>query len=298
MRIRTLAPAAALVMSLVALLTASRAPLSAQAADRERTLYVSAVNDKGEPIEGLAPDAFVVREDGVKREVLRVSKATDPMDIALLVDNSFAARQEITFIRDGASKFIAKLSPNNHIAIITLADRPTIAVDYTEDTAKLTAAANRLFALDNTGMTLLDAIVETCQGLQKRETPRAVIVPIVTDGTEFTNRYSKDVAATLRKTQVRLDLVTMGRFLYTEEQGIRERSFLLHDGPAASGGQQISMLAPMSLPDALERLARELSSQYKVVYARPESLVPPEKVEVMSAKPEVTMRGTPARGKV
>jgi VWFA-related protein len=298
MRNRTLAPAAVLAISFVALLTASRAPLAAQAADRERTLYVSAVNEKGEPIEGLSPDAFVVREDGIRREVLRVSKATDPMDVALLIDNSWAAREEITFIRDAAAKFIARVVPLGQVAIITLADRPTIAVNYTNDSKKLMDAAGRLFAMNNSGMTLLDGIVETCQGLQKRETPRAVIVPVVTDGTEFTNRYSKDVAATLRKTQATLDLVGMGRFLYSEDQGIRERSFLLNDGPAASGGQFVTMLAPQSLPDALERLGRELASQYKVVYSRPESLVPPEKIEISSAKPEITMRGTPARGKV
>ena len=299
MRNRLLAPAAVLACSLVALLTAFHAPIAAQqAADRERTLYVSAVDDKGEPVEGLGPDAFVVREDGVKREVLRVSKANDPMDVALLVDNSWAARQEITFIREATSKFIARLAPVAQIALITLADRPTIAVDYTNDTKKLMDAAGRLFAMSNSGMTLLDGIVETCQGLQKREAPRAVIVPVVTDGIEFTNRYSKDVAATLRKTQVRLDLVGMGRFMYSEDQGIRERSFLLHDGPAATGGQFVSILAPMSLPDTVDRVARELASQYKVVYARPESLIPPEKTEVSSAKPEITMHGTPARGKV
>ena len=63
----------------------------AQAGGRERTLFVSAVDEKGEPIEGLGPETSVVREDGVRREVLRVSRATEPIDIALLVDNSAAA---------------------------------------------------------------------------------------------------------------------------------------------------------------------------------------------------------------
>ena len=35
--------------------------LSAQSDNRERTLFVSAVDNKGEPVEGLGPDAFVIR---------------------------------------------------------------------------------------------------------------------------------------------------------------------------------------------------------------------------------------------
>jgi len=289
-----------LVLALVilaAFLTTSPAPLHAQNVARERTLYVSAVNEKGEPVDGLGPDAFVVREDGVRREILRVSRAIEPIDIALLVDNSAAADQSITFIRDGVSRFDALMATNNQIALIALADRPTILVDYTNDPKRLSDGVGRLFAMPMSGMTLLDALVETAKGLARRETPRAVIVPIITDGPEFTNRYFRDVAAEVRKAQAAMHIVSIGLFYHSEEQGIRERSFLLDEGPRTTGGQRVSLLTPMGLPDAMQRLARELSAQYKVVYSRPESLVPPEKTEISSARPGITMRGAPARQK-
>ena len=274
-----------------------RATAKAQNADaRDRALFVSAVDKDGEPVTGLGPDAFVVREDGVRREVLRVSRATEPIDIALLVDNSTAASQEITFFREALSKFVAKMAPGNNIAVITLADRPTIRVDYTNDAKRLSDAVGSLFSMPNSGMTLLDAVVETAQGLGKRETPRAVIVPVITDGTEFTNRYSTDVVNALERVDAALHAVTIGQFIYMEEHGIRERSFFLSNGPEKSGGQQITLLSPHGLDPAMQRLARELSSQYKVIYARPQSLIPPERTDVSSAKPGVKMRGAPARG--
>jgi len=280
-----------------AFLNSSRTPLHAQRASREQTLYVSAVNDKGEPVDGLGPDAFLIREDGVRREVLRVSRAIEPIDIALLVDNSAAAEEEITFMRDGVSRFDALMAPNNQIALIALADRPTIFVDYTNDPKRLAAGVGRLFSMPMSGATLLDALVETAKGLEKRETPRAVIVPIITDGPEFTNRYYRDVAAEVRKAQAAIHMVSIGTFYHSEEQGIRERSFLLDEGPRTTGGQRISLLTAQALPDTMQRLARELSSQYKVVYGRPESLVPPEKTDVSSARAGITMRGAPARQK-
>jgi VWFA-related protein len=274
-------------------------PHSAQAQreQRERTLYVSAVDDKGEPVEGLGPDAFIVREEGARREVLRVSRATEPIDIALLVDNSAAAADEITFFREALSAFVAKMAPGNQVALITLSDRPTISVDYTNDPARLSEGVNRLFSMSQSGMTLLDGIVETARGMERRETPRAVILPVITDGIEFTNRYFRDVIAAMTRAGAALHVVTIGRFLHAEEpHGIRERSFLLGEAPDATGGQQITLLSPTGLDPALQRLARELSSQYKVVYGRPQSLIAPEKIEVSSARPAITMRGVPARG--
>ncbi len=296
MRISTrlrLAAVLALVFA-VAIVATSRPLVAGQAGARERTLYVSAVDSKGEPVEGLGPDAFVVTEDGRRREVLRVSRAIDPIDVALLVDNSTAARNITNDLRMGLSTFVARMAPANQVAVITLADRPTIVTDYTNDPKKL-AEAVKVFAMPGSGMTLLDALIETSKGLAKRESPRAVIVAVTTDGTEFTNFYSRDVVKALTEASVQLHLVGIGRFLHSEEHSTRERSFLLTEGPRATGGQQITLLAANGLDQTLERLARQLLSQYKVVYSRPESLIPPEKIEVSSARAELTMRGSPAR---
>jgi hypothetical protein len=281
---------------LCAALAALAPPLTAQS--RERTIFVSAVDTKGEPVDGLGPDAFIVRENNQRREILRVSRATEPIDIAVLADNSAAASDEIPFIREAVSSFVATMGAagTHRIAIIALAERPTVLVEYTGDATRLAEGVGRLFSMSSAGATLLDGIAETSRGLRRRETPRAVILPIVTDGVEFTNRYAKDVVAELRTSGAALHLVTIGRFLHQEEHGIRERSFLLDEGPRKSGGQHISLLAPHGLAPALERLARELSGQYKVVYARPDSLIPPDDFQLTSARDGITMRGVPARG--
>jgi len=263
---------------------------------RERTFFVSAIDAKGEPVEGLDDSAFIVREDGARREVLRVSKATEPIDIAVLVDNSAAMADNLTLFRDAIGKFLARLVPANQVAVITLADRPTISVDYTRDPARLSESVGRLFPSPGSGMTLLDAVVETSRGLTRREASRAVMVPILTDGQEFSNRYYQDVVKSLVTARIAMHAVTVGQFQNTGEQQLRERAFFLEAGPRDSGGQRIFLLTAHGLDGALQRIARELSSQYKVVYARPESLIPPEKASVTSGRPGVTMRGAPARG--
>ena len=279
----------------VAVASSSSTRVSAQAGARERTLFISAVNEKGETVEGLGPDAFVIREDGRRREVLRVSRATEPLDVALIVDNSQATSDELVFLRDGLSRFVAAMGDQHRIALIGLAERPTAIVQYTTDKKQLTTAIGRLFSIPGSGMTLLDALFETSRGLRKRDSVRAAFVPVATDGPEFTNRYAKDVIRELRESGAALHEVMIGRFPHADDHPVRERSFLLDDGPKATGGQRIQLLVANPLGDVLERVARELSSQYKVVYGRADSLYNTGSVDITSARPGITMRGTAAR---
>jgi len=281
--------------ALLLLAVAAGPSIHAQAGARERTLFVSAVDARGEPVEGLGPTDFIVTEDGRRREVLRISRAVEPIDIAVLVDNSASAERAVPSLRDGLKAFVGALAGDNQIAIISLADRPTIVVDYTSSRERLEQAAGRIFSMSSSGMTLLDAVTETAAGLRRREATRAVIVPVITNGTEFTNRYARDVIRTLRDASVALSPIVIGvlDFDTTEE---RERSLLMDDGARQTGGEHVTLLTDMAVEQALTRLARQLSSQYKVVYGRPESLIPPEKIEIASGRAGVTMRAMPARG--
>lgn len=276
---------------------ALRTPLSAtQAGERERTVFVSAVDAKGAPVTDLGLDDFVVREDGIRREVLRSSRAVEPLDIALLVDNSASADDAIVSLREGVRRFIAAMAGPHQIAIIGLADRPTIFVDYTSNKTVLETGVGRIFAQQQSGMTLLDGIIEIAQGLEKRESARAVIVPVVTDGVEFTNRDAREVRAAVRRAGAGLHAVAVGAFYVSTDFVDRERALVLDTVTRDTGGQRISLLSPTAIDGALTKLAAELSSQYKVVYGRPQSLIPPEAVAVESGRPGITMRATPMRG--
>jgi VWFA-related protein len=263
---------------------------------RERTMYVSAVDEKGEPVEGLGPNDFIVREDGTPREVLRVSHAIEPIDIAILVDDSGASDELIPRVREALRPFIARMTDGNQIALIGLADRPTILANYTSNPTLLDKGIGLLWPRPRAGSTLLDGIFEVSKGLQRRETPRAVIVPVITDGGDFANRQYDQVIQEVKRASVAIHAVTVGNFNSTDHDEIRNRGRMLDEGTRISGGQRINLLTPTSVQQTLERLGRELLSQYKVVYGHPESLIPPTRFEVSARRPGITMRGTPERG--
>src|SRR5258707_15837072 len=96
------------VLLVAALALAWPGRLAAQA--RQRAMYVSVLNDAGAPVPDLGPADFVIREDNVAREVLRVAPATEPMQVALLLDNSVAARNAIMDIRNASTAFVNALT--------------------------------------------------------------------------------------------------------------------------------------------------------------------------------------------
>ncbi|MDA1183778.1 MAG: VWA domain-containing protein [Acidobacteria bacterium] len=287
--------AAAVLAALTTFVAWPTQEVRAQAGARERTIFVSAVDPRGEPVNGLDLDDFTITEDGQSREVLRVSRADEPMDIVLLADNSAEAERLVGPMRDALRDFVRRMAEDNQMALIALADRPTILVNYTSNQMRLEEGIGRLFSMSGSGMTLLDSLVEVSAGLRQRDTRRAVIVPVITTGVEFTNRYGLDVVDTVKQAGAAIHAFVIGQPDFGTVPG-RERAVVLDAGTRETGGQHVTLLTESAVKPALQKLARQLSSQYKVLYSRPDSLIPPENTDVTSRQSYVTARGTPARG--
>ena len=80
------------------------------------------------------------------------------------------------------------------------------------------------------------------------------------------------------------------------DDAARNRASVLDRGPRESGGTRIDVLTSQAFEGKLQELAAILKSQHRVVYARPQTLIPPQKIEVASAKPGVDANGGQARG--
>ena len=159
------------------------------------------------------------------------------MSVAILVDNSQAATPTIADLRKALTAFVKSLDGIGPVAIISVADRPTILRDYTTDQKQLQDAVNRVFALPGSGATLLDAIVEVSQGLAKRETDRAAMVIVTGEHREFSNRHYRDVLEGLAKGGAMMHaLVLTGPGGTALNDEARNRASVLDLGPKASGG--------------------------------------------------------------
>jgi hypothetical protein len=289
--------AAGFLVVAAALLSGSR--LAGQAL--ERSMYVSVVNDAGAPVPDLGPSDFIVREDNVAREVLRVAPADEPMQIAVLVDTSQTARDNVSYMRTALPPFVTALTnpgdagAKNEVALIAFGERPTIITDYTSRVSDLQKGITRIWSQTEAGAYLLDALIEVCQGIRKREARRPVIVAIAIEGRELSYRQYDQVLGPLGDSGAPFYALMIGTPSGDLSDEGRSRSIVLDRGPAETGGRRDQLLTGMALNDKLKQLANQLMHQYRVTYARPQSLIPPERVTVSTSRPGLTARGTLAK---
>lgn len=284
-------------LSALALAAVCGLPLLAAAQAKPTDVYVSVVDGKGNPVPGLAAEDFRVREDGVAREVLKAGPATEPLSVALVVDDSQALQPAVQMIREAMDGFLKALDGKAEIALVTFGDRPTIVVDYTTDQKKLQDGAKRVFPRSDAGGNLLDTLVEVAKGMQKRKPRRPVVAVLMMDGAvEFSNRFYEQVLDELDKAGATLHVVALGQPSTNLSDEVRNRNQVIALGTERSGGRRDHVLALTAAAPQMKTLAAELLNQYVVTYARPDTLIPPQKIEVTVTKPGLTARARTRTG--
>ena len=266
-------------------------PAGAQTVERE--MFVSVVDQADKPVTTLGVPDFVVREDGRVREVLRARRAAEPIDIALLVDNSQALGNQVNDVRKGLEAFIARMRPQAQISLVGLGDRPTIYADYTNSPEQLARGIGFIFPIQGAGAYVLDAVGEVLKGLEKRKPERSAVVIVFTGGREFSTGLYQPLIDGLKARGTALHVLTIGAGTPPDVQTSegRNRELLFDRGSSETGGRRENVLTSMATADALERLAAEMLAQYRITFARPDTLVPPQRTEV-SVRPA----GLKARG--
>ena len=277
------------VVSGMTVLAAVVAAPGLAAAQAERSVYASVLDKGGAPVTALTARDFIVREDGVEREVLRAARADEPLQIAVLVDTSQAVERYIPDLRRALTTFFREMAGEHELALIGFGERPAVLAQYTRDLARLEAGVGLLFARRGSGAYALDAIVDASRALRGREGARHAIVVITTEGPEFSERYHQQVLDELGSRAMLHSFILSRRGGFLDE-GRRQREITLAEGASETGGRREHLLTSMALEGRLHDLAVELKNQYRVDYARPSALIPPEKIDVDVRRSGVTVR--------
>ena len=168
------------------------------------------------------------------------------MQIALLVDNSQAAERYIRDYREALPAFISALH-GRRAGRGQAPDRPHRARRAADDPHRLhersrraiQKAIDRVFHSSGSGAYLLDGIIETSQGITKRGNPRPVIVAIITEGPELSDRHFRQVLEPLRTSGAAFHIVTVGT---PQQHATTTGSMVLDVGPKQSGGSLSTIL--------------------------------------------------------
>jgi len=258
--------------------------LRAQRETTERHVFVGVTNARGEAAQGLTAADFVVREDDIAREVLRVGPVSPPSHVAVLVDNTEAVSPVLIELRSNLLKFVqgmAALTPPPSLSLTTFAERPTTLVPWTTSDVALERAIQRLFQRPGSGAYMLDAIWETCQGLRKLKAERPVIVAFTADASAaFSDLVHTRVADGLKEVGASLWTVQLLRTNAPGSQAERERARVIGDVTTWSGGANIAVLSREGMDKGFAGVSAAILGRYDVTYGRPEALIPPSRMSV------------------
>lgn len=273
-------------LAVAAGLAAAAAPAAVSPQARERHVLVS-VTDDGTPVPNLTVADFVVREDDIAREVLRVSPAPPPSHIGLVVDDSESTRAVVAELRRGLTALVVagqQSTPPPQMGLMTIGDRPTRVVPHTAGATALQTAIDRLFARPGSGAYLLDALLEESQALQRLGAERPAIIAFVSDGSpEFSSATRRSVETALRETGASLWTLTLqgaGRNPVTESEELRQRAMVVTDVAELTGGMHRNVLSAQGIEDAMAAIVRAIGARYDVTYSQPDALIPPERLDV------------------
>ncbi len=108
-----------------------------------------------------------------------------------------------------------------------------------------------------------------------------MIVAITTEGPELSDRQYMTVLEPLRDSGASLNVVTVGN----PRNNNYDRSVVIDMGTRDTGGRNDVIMTGTALTERMKQIATELTHQYRVTYARPDTLIPPDQVTIAAAKP-------------
>jgi len=275
-------------------LVAAGLPAAAQSAGRKA--YVSVTDREGVPIKDMTAADFEVKEGGKVVEITSVQQATIPLRVALLVaDGGTGAYQQ------GVITFIERMPRTAEFKLVSVAEQPETLVEYTSNTAALTAGVQRLGrrSARRTSGQLMEAIVEASKDVAA-EGKRPVILVMRLGGEAPTNVRATAARDELRKAGARLYVISptggggtgaggMGVSRNQADQGMAEAVVLnqvINDGAKDSGGRH-DQVAPATLVKTVQQVADELLAQYEISYNLPAGAKPSDRLQVETKRSNV-----------
>ena len=267
-----------------------------------RTIYVTVTDRGGAPVAGLTGADFTVKEDGRIRTIERAEPATDPMQIALLLDDGGPS---LGAIRQASGQFVERLQGRATFSLMTTGGQPLVRVTPTADPRVMYDALQKTFANASRTTQFLDAVVLAAQDFVRRRAVRPVIVAITSEGEELSDVRADAVLQAIQQSRAMFYYIGLGgpvtagtrpalgssRPADSTEYESVQRNTVVGAAPKNSGGRSEQVLQAAGILPSMLEFASELAGQYAITYRTDASQA---RLEVTTTRDRVRLRA-PAR---
>jgi VWFA-related protein len=274
---------------------------------RVSIVYVSAVDRNGVPATDLTVQDFVLKEGGDIREIVKVQRATAPLHIALIIDDSGTG-----IFRFAVANFVDQMLGRAQFAIKRVVGQVLTLVDYTADIDRLRQAVGSLKVMTETpkGGQIVEGIFEASKELQRRAVERPVIVVFTDTDAEYSTLPAAHVLNQLADSGAVLYVISVAKMV----QGVLPNSGVvpdkpsdlldkavdvnqvLGDGPKQSGGRRAEIIGTAGSIPVLQQIGDELKYQYVITYIVPAGEKPNQKLSVSTKRKGISIHAPSRSG--
>ena len=227
---------------------------------------VSVTDPHNHPVTGLAPQQFRVFEGKTEQRVLDCSAVDAPLSIGILFDSSGSMANKLGPAQQAVRQFLQTANPDDEFFLVNFAAKAELTVPFTSDAGDI---INRLMWTQSKGKTaLLDAVHTGLAYMKQARHPRRALL-VISDGGDNDSRIT---AGDIKNEVIEADtwIYSVGIFedhlqVFAEEE--RGGPKLLTDLSESTGGRLVTVHSANELPDAAERVGRELRHQYVLTYS-------------------------------
>ena len=223
-------------------------------------LFATVLARHGRPVDDLRPEEVEIREDGRPEKLLRLEKISDvPIHAAVMLDTSGSMAPELEEAERAALRFFQQvLTPLDRAAVITFADSPRLAVEFTGRLDRLAGGLADLRAEGET--TLYDSLAFTLHYFEGLSGKRALI--LISDGQDSNSRTRfDDVLDYARRSGVAIYAIGLDVPTHPPTGGRRPRPAGARDRGRSFRVDRASRLGPI-----YEEIEKDLRSQYLLAY--------------------------------
>jgi Ca-activated chloride channel family protein len=228
---------------------------------------VLVTDDADRLVTGLDKSDFKVYDNNVEQQISHFFLEDAPVSVVLVFDTSASMGRKLQTSRIAVGEFLKESNPEDEFALIEFANRPQVAVRFTDASEEI---QNKLTFLESGGCTaLVDAVILALDQMKYARHSRRAIV-IVSDGGDNNSRYNeRELKKRVREADVQIYSVaivepTTERSVTPEE---RDGPDLLNGIATQTGGRFFEVASPNALSDTGKRIGSALRHQYVLGYS-------------------------------
>ncbi len=252
-------------------------------------------DSKGVPLRDLETRDVSLSVGGATVSLERFELDDRPARVALLIDSSrpMASIYRARFI-EAAKGFVASLPSGTRVTVWTTGDRPVKVIedlDLAEEgsSRELEDRLSRVPALG--GNTILDAVIEAAQDLEKKEGERNIVAFLSGQGPGFSNDLRQSVVERVLKTGVEVTGVLVSEQGESEGGGDvspTDYDYVFGQLADRTGGRLERPLTAMGASANFAKVAADLRSTYRLSFHFRGAKIP--RLALQVARPTVKVR--------